>query len=89
MKYRKKPVTVEALQLKMRSARSYRKCKGFVGKSWIDHDNIPNRLPGIETLEVTIEVNDGDYIIKGEQGEFYSCKTNIFEATYENVEDGE
>lgn len=89
LKYRKKPITVEALQLKMCSARSYRKCKDFVGKSWIDYDNMPNGLPGIETLEGTMEVTDGDYIIKGVQGEFYPCKPDIFEATYEIVEDGE
>lgn len=83
MKARKKPVVVEVVQLKMLSARSYRKCKEFVGVSWVDHDNMPNELPGIETLEGTMEIADGDYIIKGVHGEFYPCKPDIFEETYE------
>ena len=87
MKAKKKPVMVDVMRLKMCSVRSYRKCKEFVGLSWVDHDNMPNGLPGIETLEGTMEVSDGDYIIKGVQGEFYPCKADIFEATYEIVED--
>lgn len=89
MKARKKPVVVEVLQLKMCSARSYRKCKDFVGKSWVDHDNMPNGLPGIETLEGIMEVSDGDYIIKGVQGEYYPCKSDIFHETYEILEEAE
>lgn len=40
----------------------------------------------IQTLEGTMTANQGDYIIKGLQGELYPCKPNIFEATYEVVE---
>ena len=40
----------------------------------------------IKTLEGNMEVSDGDYIIKGIQGEFYPCKPEIFEQTYEIVE---
>ncbi len=39
----------------------------------------------IKTLEGLIHVNIGDWIIKGVKGEFYSCKPDIFEATYEKV----
>lgn len=43
----------------------------------------------IDTLEGTMRVDYGDYIIKGIQGEFYPCKPDIFEQTYEEViEDG-
>lgn len=87
MKARKKPVTVEVVQLKMISARSYRKCKEFVGEVWVDYDNMPNGLPGIETLEGTMEISDGDYIIKGVHGEFYPCKPDIFLETYEIIEE--
>lgn len=87
MKARKKPVVVEVVQLKMLSARSYRKCKEFVGEVWVDHNNMPNGLPGIETLEGTMEISDGDYIIKGVQGEFYPCNPDIFHETYELVKD--
>lgn len=39
----------------------------------------------IETLEGTMEASQGDYIIKGINGEFYPCKPDIFEKTYEEV----
>lgn len=40
---------------------------------------------GIVTLEGVMWANQGDYIIKGVNGEFYPCKPDIFEATYEAV----
>ena len=86
MKARKKPVVVEVMQLKMCSARSYRKCKEFVGDSWIHYDEMPNGFPGIMTLEGVMEISDNDYIIKGVDGEFYPCKPDIFEKTYEVIE---
>lgn len=39
----------------------------------------------IDTLEGTMMARPGDYVIKGVQGEFYPCKPDIFEATYEPV----
>lgn len=42
---------------------------------------------GIVTLEGTMRADQGDYIIKGIQGEIYPCKPDIFEATYEIVEE--
>ena len=39
----------------------------------------------IETLEGTMRASVGDYIIKGVNGEFYPCKPDIFEKTYEKV----
>ena len=86
MKARKKPVVVEVMQLKMFSARSYRKCKEFVGDSWIDYYEMSNELPAIRTLEGVMGISDNDYIIKGVNGEFYPCKPDIFEKTYEVIE---
>ena len=86
MKARKKPVVVEVMQLQMVSARSYRKCREFVGDSWIHYDEMPNGFPGIRTLEGVMEIFDNDYIIKGVNGEFYPCKPDIFEKTYEVIE---
>lgn len=43
----------------------------------------------IATLEGGHWVNLGDWIIRGVQGEFYPCKSDIFEATYERVDDDE
>ena len=39
----------------------------------------------IETLEGVMTASEGDYIIRGIQGEFYPCKPDIFEATYEKA----
>ena len=41
----------------------------------------------IETLEGVMRANSGDYIIRGVNGEFYPCKPDIFEKTYEEVSD--
>ena len=86
MKARKKPVVVEVMQLQMCSAMSYRKCKEFVGDFWIHYDEMPNGFPGIKTLEGVMEISNNDYIIKGVDGEFYPCKPDIFEKTYEVIE---
>jgi len=39
----------------------------------------------IETLEGEMRATVGDYIIKGVKGEFYPCKPDIFEASYDEV----
>ena len=94
MKYRKKPVAVEAFRLNER---------GFVGEDWfwdavsnndiITHDfgkfcNSPAWCE-INTLEGTMVANAGDYIIRGIKGEIYPCKPDIFEKTYELCEEAE
>ena len=52
----------------------------------IDYKDRENPVLKIETLEGTMEASEGDYIIKGVNGEFYPCKPDIFEKTYELVE---
>lgn len=42
----------------------------------------------IETLEGTMHANPGDWIITGIRNEKYPCKDDIFQATYEEVDDG-
>ena len=51
----------------------------FVGDSLLI---VPNNVM-IRTLEGDMKVNKDDYIIKGVKGEFYPCKPDIFEKTYE------
>lgn len=41
----------------------------------------------VETLEGTMVVNPGEYVIKGVEGEFYPCKPSIFKKTYELIEE--
>lgn len=82
--YRKKPVVVETHQ--------YTKENGVSLALWVkgeiqwDDDNTERIL--IPTLEGDMKSHLGDYIVKDSQfGEFWSVKREIFEATYEKVED--
>lgn len=84
MKYRKKPVEVEACQY---TGDVYTtKCTRDFNKAY--QDGIFREEDGkllIETLEGTMTASKGDYIIKGINGEFYPCKPDVFEKTYEPV----
>ena len=88
MKYRKKPVEVEVMQfnrnnfdeivkftngkaMNFQTERMYPK-----GKCWCE----------ILTLEGVMKASEKDYIIKGVNGEFYPCKPDIFDKTYEKIE---
>lgn len=91
MKYRKKPVVIEAEQFyenKRKDSLFLTKAvrdKADVSEMWF-HENATGGRYYINTLEGPLKVSNGDYIIKGIQGEFYPCKPDIFEATYEKVE---
>lgn len=79
MKYRKKPVVVEALQY---DGYHTGQLNGFCG------DKIAEPVgssPFIRTLEGNMTISKGDYVIRGVNGEFYPCKPDIFEKTYEKV----
>lgn len=84
MLFRKKPVEVKAM-LWDGSEESQRAIvnwsRGAVS-GWFDHAY----FLAVETLEGTISAREGDWIIEGVKGEFYPCKPDIFEATYERVE---
>ena len=57
----------------------------WAGAEYRDHgDGRPGVLL-ISTLEGVMEAQAGDYIIKGVQGEFYPCRKDIFEVTYERA----
>ena len=51
----------------------------------VTHQPQPPMHLGIKTLEGVMEVREGDWIIRGVQGEFCPCKPDIFDATYEKV----
>ena len=86
--YRKKPVVIEARQWDG-SVESYRSIteaseyKGMVCNMLYDGQKVASFH--ISTLEGAHIVRPGDFIIKGIKGEFYPCKPDIFEATYEAV----
>ena len=81
-KFRKKPVIVEAMQF---DAARPGPVLNWLGSTMCSLDD---RGLLIQTLEGSHEAKDGDWIIKGVAGEFYPCKPNIFEMTYEPVEEG-
>ena len=83
MKYRKKPVVIEAKRL----AYGY----GLQIALWCNGKafacpSCDRLVVDIETLEGTMRAHEGDWIIRGVQGEFYPVKPDIFKATYEPVE---
>lgn len=83
-KYIKKPVVVEAFHYR-RYYTDYRDLEKFCGNSLIGLDK--NYTPIIKTVGGQFMLYDDCYVIKGIQGEFYLCKKEIFEQTYEKVEE--
>lgn len=79
-KYRKKPVVISAIQW---NGNNRNEVINFVGRSAVfDRTGLY-----IITLEGEMFASIGDYIIKGVDGEFYPCKSDIFRKTYELVEE--
>lgn len=96
-RFRKKPVEIEAIRVPLLYEHSitgkhvrevYHKdvseiaewCGGFINSIDLNKLSI-----GISTLEGVMIASPGDWIIKGIKGEFYPCKPDIFEQTYEEV----
>ena len=81
-KYRKKPVVIEATQIKESNfTKDHPNDDHVIG---VIYD--PNRrVVEINTLEGVMIGNIGDYIIRGVQGELYPCKPDIFKLTYDQV----
>ena len=77
-KFRKKPVTIEAIQF---INGNFSDLEDFVGGD----AEFRNGELVIATLEGAMRASPGDWIIKGVKGEFYPCKPDIFAATYEEV----
>lgn len=86
--YRKKPVVIEAIQW---NGNNFDDIKDFAGSKVrcptydINEYSEDRTTLLIYTLEGTMVASKGDFIIKGIKGEFYPCKPDIFEATYEKV----
>lgn len=83
MRYKKKPVVIEACRFMIDS---------YMPEWFMDNvtkNNIITHTDGtcdIKTLEGTMTADFGDYIIQGVNGELYPCKPEIFEKTYDIVE---
>jgi len=96
MRYKKKPIVIEAVRLENNYDSIYDAVE------FVFHVGMETSVIGanatvrnvqddggflISTLEGKMKASFGDYIIKGVKGEIYPCKPDIFEMTYELVED--
>lgn len=87
-RWRKKPVVIEAMPFDSGNAGDV---IAWVN-TFVDEDQDPAmwEVDGpclmIMTLEGDMRADVGDWIIRGVKGEFYSCKPDVFEATYEAVD---
>lgn len=87
-KFRKKPVVIEAIKFDGTpgSAADLFDSFDIPGAKFVPADSMETGYILIPTLEGTMIANANDFVIKGIKGEFYPCKPDIFEATYEAVE---
>ena len=93
-KYRKKPVVIEAYQYEGDFVSS----GNWTAPDWVNeaynngvlvYKEVGNTPPElyVKTIEDDMKCNYKDYIIKGVKGELYLCKPDIFEETYEQVDE--
>ena len=89
MKFRKKPVVIDAIQWlgwNVKEVIEFMDYKDDFSVSYLPPGSTyDNRSIFLKTLEGTMEAKVCDWIIKGIKGEFYPCKPDIFEQTYELV----
>lgn len=103
MEYRKKPIVIEAFQMTRERRWDNSEWPNWLHEAWnrphgenavwpnpdvppsIGHESADSLVCG--TLEGVHTITFGDYIIQGVKGEIYPCKPDIFEMTYEKVED--
>lgn len=90
MRYRKKPIVIEAIQFFPPKVETLSYSLKF--DEWVDSRRADRKVTYrkdklyISTLEGEMEASPGDWIIRGVEGELYPCKPDIFEKTYEKVE---
>nr|DAU41159.1 MAG TPA: PGDYG protein [Caudoviricetes sp.] len=89
MKFRKKPVVVEAVRFQPNEHETFSEIPCWLEEAfalgsvmWETKESLI-----ISTLEGDHLVSTGDYIIRGIKGELYPCKPDIFNQTYEKVEE--
>ena len=100
MKYRKKPIVIEAFRMTEAAGEALTEWPTWLIQAWWGEKGRPgslwpapqderknDRLLRIGTLEGDMQVMWGDYIIQGIKGELYPCQADIFHMTYEEVSD--
>jgi hypothetical protein len=83
--YRKKPVVIQATQLINNNIRSLDSIPLSIVGTWSVGTDKKGFYVGIPTLEGTMKARNNDFIIRGVNGEYYPCKPEIFNKTYEKV----
>ena len=88
MKFRKKPVEIEAMKFETNNDNGLcmKEIECWILKNGGTVENNNTDLK-IKTLEGIMRADVGDWIIKGIKGEFYPCKPDVFEMTYETTEE--
>ena len=91
MKFRKKPVVIDAVQWTGENLLQVIRFTGqhasAISYKWEDYEDLVQRDGlKISTLEGTMKASIGDWIIKGVEGEYYPIKADIFQKTYEAAE---
>lgn len=97
MKFRKKPVVIEAVQYGLQeyadNPLEFKEVPEWLEKAVEDGIIVPEFRSEdywylvIKTLEGNMDVTPGDWVVRGVGGEIYPCKSDIFEITYEKVEE--
>ena len=84
-KFRKKPVVIDAVQFDGTpgSAVALFEVMDIPGAKFVPAPDLQTGWLEIPTLEGRMRADAGDFVIRGIKGEFYPCKPEIFEATYE------
>ena len=82
--YRKKPIVIDAIQW---TGKNFDDIIMFSQNTiyWEFNKDQNINILEIQTLEGIMQADPGDYIIRGVKGEYYPCKPDIFEMTYESV----
>jgi hypothetical protein len=99
-KFKKRPVVIEAFQMTKERRQYNQDWPEWLHHAWNKPIDEPGAIKPmdfplsagndklmIHTLEGTITVEWGDYIIRGVTGELYPCKPDIFDKTYEEVKE--
>ena len=88
MKFKKKPVIIEAVQWTGDNLGEILEFVNHYDVRMTSHESEGAQKEElfINTLEGSMHASEGDWIIKGVHGEFYPCKPDIFEETYEPAE---
>lgn len=90
MKYRKRPVAIEAVQYESLISRPFSELPEWLETAFRSRTLYYDARGDlyVKSLEGDHHVSVGDYIIRGVKGELYACKPDIFELTYEPEDDG-